>query len=103
MSGDFLIWQLHSRAGGEVGEIQRGGGVKKNKNIFTGTVGPYRVMCTLKWGELILIQSKDWVNFDPVQGLDQYTSRLDQYTSSGIQWHAYEQNKAILLDNLFMN
>jgi hypothetical protein len=30
MSGDFLIWQLHSRAGGEVGE----GGIKKNKNII---------------------------------------------------------------------
>ena len=33
MSGDFLIWQLHSRAGGEVGEIQRGE-LKKNKNII---------------------------------------------------------------------
>jgi hypothetical protein len=41
MSGDFLIWQLHSRAGGEVGEIQRGG-LKKIKILFTGMVGPYR-------------------------------------------------------------
>jgi phage anti-repressor protein len=27
-----------------------------------------------KWGELILIQSKDWINFDPLLGLDQYIS-----------------------------
>jgi hypothetical protein len=33
----------------------------------------------LKWGELILIQSKDWINFDPVLGSDQYTSPGIQY------------------------
>jgi hypothetical protein len=38
----------------------------------------------LKWGELILIQSKDCINFD--QDL-----WLDQYTSPGIQYyHASE-------------
>jgi hypothetical protein len=32
------------------------------------------------WDELILIQStKDWINFDPVLGLDQYTSPGIQY------------------------
>jgi coproporphyrinogen III oxidase-like Fe-S oxidoreductase len=36
------------------------------------------------WGELILIPSKDWISFDPVLG-------LDQYTSSGIQY--YHVNK----------
>jgi hypothetical protein len=33
----------------------------------------------LKWGELILIQSKDRINFDPVLGQDQYTSPGIQY------------------------
>jgi hypothetical protein len=33
----------------------------------------------LKWGEYILIQSKDWIHFDPVLGLDQYTSPGIQY------------------------
>jgi hypothetical protein len=33
----------------------------------------------LKWGELILIQSKDRINFDPVLLLDQYTSPGMQY------------------------
>jgi hypothetical protein len=34
----------------------------------------------LMWDELILIQStKDWINFDPVLGLDQYTSPGIQY------------------------
>jgi hypothetical protein len=41
MSGDFLIWQLHSRAGGEVGETQKGG-IQKIKLLFTGMVVPYR-------------------------------------------------------------
>jgi hypothetical protein len=40
---------------------------------------PMRVNHYLKWGELILIQSKDWINFDPVLGLDQYTSPGIQY------------------------
>jgi hypothetical protein len=35
----------------------------------------------LKWGELILIQSKDGINFDPVLGLDQYTE------PAGIQYY----------------
>jgi hypothetical protein len=26
------------------------------------------INCYLKWGETILIQSKDWINFDPVLG-----------------------------------
>jgi hypothetical protein len=43
-----------------------------------------RINHYLKWGELILIQSlipsKDWINFDPVLG-------QDQYTSSGIQYY----------------
>jgi hypothetical protein len=33
----------------------------------------------LKWAELILIQSKDWINFDPVLELQQYTSPGIQY------------------------
>jgi hypothetical protein len=33
----------------------------------------------LKWGELILIHSKVWINFDPFLGLDQYTSPGIQY------------------------
>jgi hypothetical protein len=33
----------------------------------------------LKWGELILIQSKDWINFDPVLELDQHTWPDIQY------------------------
>jgi hypothetical protein len=37
MSGDFLIWQLPSRAGGEVGKIQRRE-IKKIKILFTGMV-----------------------------------------------------------------
>jgi hypothetical protein len=41
MSGDFLIWQLHSRAGGEVGETQKEG-IQKIKLLFTGMVVPYR-------------------------------------------------------------
>ena len=41
MSGDFLIWQLHSRAGGEVGGNSEGGLIKI-KILFTGMVGPYR-------------------------------------------------------------
>ena len=40
---------------------------------------PMRVNHYLKWGELIWIQSKDWINFDPVLGLDQYTSPGIQY------------------------
>jgi hypothetical protein len=39
MSGDFLIWQLHSRAGGEVGGNSEGGLIKII--LFTGMVGPY--------------------------------------------------------------
>ena len=35
MSGDLLIWQLHSRAGGEVGGNSEGGGDKKIKILFT--------------------------------------------------------------------
>jgi hypothetical protein len=31
------------------------------------------------WGELLLIQSKDLINFEPVLGLDQYTSPRIQY------------------------
>jgi hypothetical protein len=34
----------------------------------------------LMWGELILIQSKNSINFDPVLG-------LNQNTSSGIQYY----------------
>jgi hypothetical protein len=34
-----------------------------------------RIYHYLKWGELILIQSKDWINFD------------DQYTSPGIHYY----------------
>jgi hypothetical protein len=33
----------------------------------------------LRWGEIILIQSKDWINFDLLLGLDQYTSPGIQY------------------------
>jgi hypothetical protein len=38
-----------------------------------------RINHYLKWGELILIQSKDWINVDRVLGLDQYTSPGIQY------------------------
>jgi hypothetical protein len=38
-----------------------------------------RINHHLKWGELISIQSKDWINFDPVLVLDQYTSPGIQY------------------------
>jgi hypothetical protein len=38
-----------------------------------------RINHYLMWGELILIQSKNWINFDPVLGLDQYTLQGIQY------------------------
>jgi hypothetical protein len=51
----------------------------------------------LKWDELILIQSKDWINFDRVLGLDQYTSPGIQY------YHVSKIKQLIWLTNLLMN
>jgi hypothetical protein len=45
---------------------------KRSKSLHLIQINHY-----LKWCELILIQSKEWINFDPVL-------RLDHYTSSGI-------------------
>jgi 3-oxoacyl-[acyl-carrier-protein] synthase III len=58
MSGDFLIWQLHSRAGGEVGKIQRGelkkqdacSGVHTGLEMATFVVGTGLEMATFVVG-----------------------------------------------------
>ena len=57
-----------------------------------------RINHYLKWGELIFIQFKDWINFESVLGLDQYTC-----TSPDIKKLSCEQNSlAILLFTTFI-